>query len=206
MLIAEQLMLLCIDPAVGEFESARNHVDIDTLAAAALLFDLAEQKRLRFKADFIAIDTNLPISHPLLSAAIHALDGPGMHTDAAIDLLVARLGSIPRQLLESLFRRDVLHRVRASWWPWSPLRYPLRSLQARNEAIAQIQAATVSGDPSLRGSGLMLLADFAGRLTAALGGATHETAAMKLLDLVHVRDDDPIERRLLARIRSIMLN
>lgn len=206
MLIAEQLMLLCIDPATGEFETARNHVDIDTLAASALLLDLAEQKRLRFKADFVAIDTNLPISHPLLGAAIHALEGPGMQTDAAIDLLVARLGSIPRQLLESLFRRDVLHRVRASWWPWSPLRYPLRSLQARNEAVAQIQAATVSGNSSLRGFGLMLLADFAGRLTTAIGGATHEAAVMTLLDLGRVQDDDMIDRRLLARMRSILLN
>lgn len=206
MLIAEQLMLLCIDPAVGAFETARNHVDIDTLAAAALLLDLAEQKCLRFKADFVAIDTHLPISHPLLGAAIHALEGPGMRTDAAIDLLVSRLGSIPRQLLESLFRRDVLHRVRASWWPWSTLLYPLRSLQAHNEAIAQIQAATVSGNPSLRGFGLMLLADFAGRLTSALEGSPHATAAMKLLDLARVHDDDPIELRLLARVRSIMLN
>lgn len=205
MLIAEQLMLLCIDPAVGAFETSRNHVDIGTLAATAMILDLAEQNRLRINDDYLAIDASLPISHPQLAAATSALAGPPMLIETAIELLAARQARLPRLLLDSLFRRDVLHRTRASWWPWSPLRYPLRSLQARNEAIAQLRAATASPTPTLRGLGLLLLTDLAGHLASGLEGATHEAAAKKLLDLGNVRKEDTAELRLLARIRSILL-
>ncbi|MEO8010402.1 MAG: hypothetical protein ABI650_02030, partial [Dokdonella sp.] len=144
-------------------------------------------------------------SHPQLAAAMNVLAGPPIQIEAAIELLVARLAPLPRLLLDCLFRRDVLHRSRASWLPWSALRYPLRSLQARNEAIAQLHTATASSTPTLRGLGLLMLADFAGRVTCALEGADHEAAAMKLLDLGNVRHDDAIERQLLARIRSLLL-
>ena len=46
MLIAEQLMLLCVDPQRGEFDASIAHVDINSLAAAALILDLSEQRRL----------------------------------------------------------------------------------------------------------------------------------------------------------------
>ena len=67
MLIAEQLMLLCIDPQRGDFEVARAHADINSLAAAALLLDLAEQHRLRFKNGHIAVEASLPTTHPQLT-------------------------------------------------------------------------------------------------------------------------------------------
>lgn len=205
MLIAEQLMLLCIDPAAGAFEPSRNHVDMETLAAAAIILDLAEQGRLRINGEYLAIDTTLPLSHPQLAAATHALTGPPIQIEAAIELLAARLAHLPRQLLDSLFRRDVLHRTRAAWWPWSPLRYPLRSLQSRNEAIEQLRKATSSSVANLRGLGLLLLTDLAGRTASALEGATHEAAARKLLELGNVGENDAPAHRLIARIRTILL-
>lgn len=126
---------------------------MDALAAAGLLLDLYEQKRLRFNKQHVAVDGKLPTTHPQLEAAAHVLSGPtnGLPIAAAIDLMVARLHPLAIHLLESLFRRDVLHRVRSSWWPFSPYRFPLRSLQARNEAIQQLSVAVKAETPSVRG-------------------------------------------------------
>ncbi len=205
-LIAEQLMLLCIDPARGVIDTSRTHVDIEVLAAAALMLDLAEQKRLRFNADFVAIETDLPISHVQLTAAAQTLGEHGLRMDAALDLIVARMAPISRHLLDGLFRRDLLHRVRAAWWPGSGYRYPMRSLQARNEAITQLVAATRAGAHTLRGDGLLLLVDLAGCLAHVVDGAAHAAATAKLLDLAHIRDRENQDQRLLRSLRQTLLD
>src|SRR5690606_11802296 len=122
---------------------SRSHADIDTLAAAAIILDLHEQRRLRYQGGHVVIEDLLPTTQPQLAAAAQVLAGPvnGLTVAAAIDLLVARLDPISTHLLESLFRRDVLHQVRKSWWPWSKPRFPLRSIQARNEASAKLYFA-----------------------------------------------------------------
>lgn len=206
MLIAEQLMLLCLDPTSGRFEASRSHLDIDSLAAAALLLDLMENRRLRFNAGFVAIESHLPVSHMQLTAASHALAGHTLGVDAAIDLLVSRLPSIAAQLLESLFRRDLLHRVRAGWWPGSGKRYPLRSLQARNEAIARVAAAARAATPSVRGTGMLLLVEVGGRLASILDGATHEAATARMRELALVQESDSVEARFLASLRDNLLD
>jgi hypothetical protein len=207
-LIAEHLMLLCIDPQNGEFDTSRSHVDIDTLAAAALMLDLTEQHRLRFNVGYVAIQTSLPITHPQLAATARTLAGTGhgLLLDAAVDLLVSRLAPVSRHLLESLFRRDVLHRARTSWRPWSPLRYPLRSLQARNEAVTQLHKGASEKVASLRGLGLLVLTDFAGRLTANLAANAHETAALKLLELSSEPVGENAEHDMLVHLRRSLLN
>lgn len=205
-LIAEQLMLLSLDPTSGRFEASRSHLDIDSLAAAALLLDLMENRRLRFNAGFVAIETHLPVSHMQLTAASQALGGHTLRVDAAIDLLVSRLPSIATQLLESLVRRDLLHRVRGSWWPGSGKRYPMRSLQARNEAVARVAAAARATTPNLRGTGMLLLVEVAGRLPSIIDGATHEAATARLRELALVREGDAVEARLLASLRDTLLD
>ena len=133
----------------------------------------------------MVIETLLPTTHPQLAAATQILAGPvnGLTVPAAIDLLVARLNPLSTHLLESLFRRDVLHRVRESWWPWSKLHFPLRSIQARNEASAKLHHAATSSPNTLRELGLLILTDLAGMLAASLSGGAHESAAQKLMHL-----------------------
>lgn len=207
MLIAEQLMLLCIDPQRGEFDASLAHVDMNSLAAAALILDLAEQRRLRYKSGHVAVEALLPTTHPQLAHAAQVLAGPvnGLRMGAAIELLVSRLPQLSRHLLESLFRRDVLHRVRASWWPWSRIYFPLRSLQARNEAIAQLQNAAMTDKLSLRGLGLLVLTDFAGHLATCLSGDAHEAAAQRLLHLTREPVGDDAEHDMLVHLRRSLL-
>lgn len=208
MLIAEQLMLLCIDPQRGEFDTSLAHVDLNSLAAAALILDLAEQRRLRYRSGHVAIEALLPTTHPQLAHAAQVLAGPanGLRLGAAIELLVSRLSPISKHLLESLFRRDVLHRIRASWWPWSRVTFPLRSLQARNEAISVLHSAAYSGAVSLRGLGLLVLTDFAGQLASNLAGDAHDVAARKLLHLSTEPDGDDAEHDLLVHLRRSLLS
>lgn len=204
MLIAEQLVLLCINPQRGEFEPGRSHADMNALAAAALLLDFCEQKRLRFNKQHVAVDGKLPTTHPQLEAAAHVLGGPanGLPIAAAIDLLVSRLHPLATHLLESLFRRDVLHRVRSSWWPFSPYRFPLRSLQARNEAIQQLSTAAKAENPSTRGLGLLVLVDLAGQLAASLAGKEHEIAADRILHLSRTRSSGAADMELVFQLRQ----
>jgi hypothetical protein len=207
MLIAEQLMLLCIDPQRGDFEVARTHADINSLAAAALILDLAEQHRLRFKNGHIALEASLPTTHPQLAQAAQILSGPanGLPMSAAIELLVTRMHPVARHLLESLFRRDVVHRVRASWWPWSALHFPLRSLQVLNEARTQLHKAIEADKANLRGLGLLVLTDFAGQLAASLSGDAHEAAMQKLLHLAKEPVGQDAEHDMLVHLRRCLL-
>ena len=206
MLIAEQLMLLCIDPRRGDFEHSRLHADMNVLAAAAIILDLFEQRRLRYRAGHIVIESLLPTTHPQLAVAAQVLSGPanGLALTAAIELLVVRLNPVGRLLLESLFRRDVLHRVRKSWWPWSGLRFPLRSIQARNEAKAQLHKAATTNATSARELGLLVLTDLAGQLAASLSGDAHEAAAQKLMHLSAHTIVDPSAHELLVDLRGAL--
>ncbi len=208
MLIAEQLMLLCVDPKSGDYDGSRSRADENMLCAAALILDLFEQRRLRFQGRHLVIEPLLPTTHPQLAAAAQVLAGPvnGLPVSAAIELMVARLNPLGRRLLESLFRRDVLHRVRQSWLPWSKLHFPLRSIQARNEASKQLQNAAFADHGSLRGMGLMMLTDLAGQLDRNLVGDSHAVAMTKLLHLRGARVDGSIERGLLVDLREALMS
>lgn len=205
-LIAEQLVLLCIDSRTGALEIAHDRADIDHLAAAALVLDLAERRHLRYNAGYVALDADLPINHPQLVAAERVLAGfgSGLALEAAIELIEARITSLAEGLLESLFRRDVLHRQRSAWLPWAAKRYPLRSLQAHNEAIQEIRnAASLTPVSTLRALGLLILVEGAGRLAAVLDASGHERATRRL-DLIG-RNHTSGEQGLLAQLRRFVL-
>jgi hypothetical protein len=205
-LIAEELVLLCIDKRTGTFDLAGSRAELDTLVAAALLVDLTEQHRLRYSAGHVATVTNLPITHPQLSYAARIL-GKAEHPlllAAAIDLLVTRLNPISKNLMDRLHRRDVLHRNRASWWPWSEASYPLRSLQARNEAADQLNKGAVSKQTTLRGLALLVLTDAAGQLTNNLDGNAREIATLKLLELSSGADGENPSEEFLAELHRVL--
>lgn len=210
MLIAEQLMLLLLDPERGELDVRRDATDPDRLAAAAVLLDLAEQRNLGHRNGQVAFQSRFPSGHPLLKSIGEALGaaGPGLPIAAALDLIETRADPVARTLLDGLHRRDLLHRIRQpAWWPWAPWKYPLRSLQARNEALGMLRDGARRAP--LRETGLLLLVDSAGRLASLLDADAHTRATASLLALGHHREDTaPISaaESLLAALRSTLLD
>jgi hypothetical protein len=90
--------------------------------------------------------------------------------------------------------------------PWSKLLFPLRSLQARNEARSHLHKAAESSEVSLRGLGLLMLTDFAGQLAASLSGNAHEIAAQKLLHLASEPIGQDAEHDMLVHLRRSLLS
>lgn len=206
MLIAEQLMLLLLDPKSGELDVRHDATDPDRLAAAALLLDLAEQRNLSHRNGQVAFQRRFPSGHPLLGVAGEALGaaGPGLPIASALDLIETRVRPLARALLDGLHRRDVLHRLRRpAWWPWAALTYPLRSSQARNEALSVLRNGTTLAP--LRGDGLTLLVDSAGRLADFLEANAHARATDNLLALGHRRASEDADDALLGALRTVLL-
>lgn len=206
MLIAEQLILLLLDPEGGELDVRHDATDPDRLAAAALLLDFAEQRNLTHRNGHVAFNARFRSGHPLLAVTGDALGaaGPGLPLASALDLIETRTRPASRALLEGLHRRDLLHRQRRpAWWPWAPWKYPLRSLQARNEALAVLRDGEQR--TPLRERGLLLLIDCAGRLAGFLDAAAHARATAALLALGHQRDPNDASDALLGALRTTLL-
>lgn len=207
MLIAEQLMLLLLDPERGQLDVRYDATDPDRLGAAALLLDLGDQRNLAYRNGYITYHPRFPSGHPLLVTAGEALAaaGPGVPLGAALDLIETRTRPVARTLLEGLHRRDLLHRVRhRAWLPWATWRYPLRSSQARNEALAILRNG--SQRAPLREEGLLILVDCAGRLASFLDADAHTRATASLLALAHLRDSGDANASLLASLRATLLD
>jgi hypothetical protein len=208
-LIAEQLMLLLLDPERGELDVRSDATDPDRLAAAAILLDLAENRNLIHRNGQVAFHARFPPGHPLLFVAGDALRaaGPGLPLASALDLVETRTRPVARALLEGLHRRDLLHRLRRpAWWPWATWKYPLRSSQARNEALAVLRNDTKR--TPLRAQGLLLLIDGAGRLANFLDANAHARATTTLLALGHRREGETgsAPESLLGALRITLLD
>lgn len=205
MLTAERFVLLALDPESGRIALPRADTRADALCAAALLVDLLAQQRLTREHDGrLVVDATLPPSHALLGMAATAL-APLAPTSSseAIRQVERRLAPLARSLLEGLHRRDFLHRQR-NWhfWRTDSLRYPLRSLQARNDAASVLRQAS-DGAGGIAGIGLLVLADVAGLLTTHLDAGHHERATRRLLALNVVEPSDPLAG--IAAVRGALL-
>lgn len=205
MLIAEHFVLLALDPVSGRIAVAHRDTRVDIVCAAGLLIDLIVQRRLvAFAPGRLQVDASLPSSHALLNAAATALAAkPGANATNALRQVARRLAPLTDDLLEGLYRRDFLHRVH-DWrfWRSDALRYPLRSLQARNDASELLQQAC-DGDGGTAGLGLLVLADVAGVMTTHLDARQHERASRLLLGLNGVAFDEELGG--IALIRDALL-
>jgi len=204
MLITEHFFLIACDPASGLPAWPRRHQGAPILAAAALAMDLTLQGRLHLNGGLLHADISLPMSHPLLNDGARLLAAGDLPVTSALRLLAQRLDPLPQKVLDGLFRRDLLHRIqRRDWLLRKRARYPLRSMQARNEALQSLQAAAHGGD--LHGLGLLLLADLSGLLALHLRAQDHERATQRLLSLNAVAGSAPEAQRLFAEIRTALL-
>ena len=145
----------------------------------------------------------MPLPHPLLAEALHALAAHPLPPQAAMEL-VRRLHPLPEHVLEGLYRRDLVHRNESRRWLLrKQVRYPLRSVQARNEAVLSLrQAAHVDND--LHGLALLMLADITGLLPLHLDAREHEHASQRLLAMDREESPDEV-RATFAGIRTALL-
>jgi hypothetical protein len=204
MLIAEHFFLIACDPVTGVATLPRGQPDPSLLAAAALTLDLAQQERLHLDADRLRADTRLPLTHPLLNDALHVLGAAEQKVGTALRHIAQKLDPLPQKLLDGLFRRDLLHRIEnRDWLLRKRVRYPLRSMQARNEALQQLQMAAHGND--LHGLGLLVLADISGILAVHLKAQDHEAAARRVLALGNGAAHATDTQRLFATIRTALL-
>lgn len=206
MLIVEHFFLIACDPRAGLPTWPRRTQGAAQLAAAALLLDLATQGRLVLGPDQqLAADTRLPLTHPLLTAAIHAIAAHPVAPQAALEQIARKLNPLVEKVLDALFRRDLLHRNESRrWLLLRRVRYPLRSVQARNEAVASLKHAVQTDD--VHGLALLLLSDLSGLLPTLLDAREHEIANRRLLALNDAGAAPDQTHAILARVRAALLS
>jgi hypothetical protein len=177
MLIVEDFLLIMLDPQSGL--PLRANRDTQRTGAAALLLDLAEQRRLHVCDTGFQADASLPVTHPLLDQATQVLDTQAMSAPEALNILARKLSRIPERVLDGMVRRDILHRVgRRRWFGLRRWCYPLRSMQARNEALERLCHAAKGTDT--RGLALLLLLDTDGLLPLLLNTQEQASARQRL--------------------------
>lgn len=203
MLIVEHFMLLAIDPDTGLPARWSRAQTTGQLAAAALLLELSALHRVELSDGRLHADAAQPLSHQLLTEALRELAAQPVSVANALALIERRLHPLPQKVKDGLFHRDVLHRA-ASRLPWRHVRYPLRSAQARNEAIERLRQATRIHD-DLSGMALLMVADFNGLLPTYLDARKHDAATRLLLALNDVATQREPTRVLFAAVRSTLL-
>ncbi len=205
MLIAETLLLLGLDPRRGVLVLRRRGVNVQSLTAAALLADLIALDRLHAAADGgLVAESTMPAAHALLTEPLQQL-GTRSHAPAeALRRIAQGTRRLSQRVLDGLARRDLLHRVpNVRGLPALGVRYPLRSMQARQNAEHEAQAAAAA-PTTVRALALLQLLDTAGLLTAFLDAELHERAVRALLGIEPAAAQDTTLLAL-ARLRHALL-
>ncbi|MBS0557877.1 MAG: GPP34 family phosphoprotein [Proteobacteria bacterium] len=204
MLVAEHFFLIACDPRSGMLSWPRREQDAGELVAAAILVDLAANERIHLHDGRLRTDSQMPLNHPLLTGAMELLAGKSLTVAEGMDLIARSMAPLPSKILDALFRRDLVHRIEFRDWRLRKcLRYPLRSVQARNEALQLLQSAAHADDT--HGLALLLLADASGILPKHLNAHDHAPAVKRLLALNQVEAWAPQSRRVLAEVRQALL-
>jgi len=205
MLIVEHFFLIACDPRSGLPDWPRHTQAAGQLAAAAVLLDLAALHRLQLRGASLHADASVPLPHYLLSAALHHLGETPLPVASALERVERRLHPLLDKILDGLSRRDVLHRVeRRRWLFWRRVSYPLRSVQARNEASERLRLAVRDGD-DMHGLALLLLADISGLLPKHLNAREYEVATQRLLALNERNLEADETHALFACVRDALL-
>ena len=206
MLIAETLLLLGLDPKRGVLVVRRRGVSMQNLTAAALLAELIALDHLHATAaDGLVAESAMPAAHALLTETLQQLGTRGHAPADALQRVAQGIRRLPQRVLDGLARRDLLHRVpNVRGLAALGVRYPLRSMQARQSAEQAAQAAAAT-PTTVRALALLQLLDTAGLLTAFLDAELHERATRALLDIESAATQDA-GLQALARLRRALLD
>lgn len=204
MLIAERLLLIARDPVTGDALWPREQPSPDLIAAGAIAAELVTQGRLPLRDGLFSADTLIPTGHPLLKEALQDLRSERLDAGQLLRLIANRMDPLAKRLLDGLFRRDILHRaVERDWLLRKKIRYPVRSMQARNEAVEGL--ATAANADDLSGLALLFLAEVSGLLSISMRSHDLELAKRRVQTLNNVTSHSDQQLRGLANIRSALL-
>ena len=166
MILAEELVLLALDPYRG---AVARGIDVDRLrraAAAAILGELILHHRGNSGPDGLMLSDPLPDFHPLLAEASRII---GRHTrplalEDAIGRVANGIGGLIKRLLRSLVARDILHDQREAFFLH---RYPVRSMQALREVFGHVHAV-IAGQGTTQQVALAGFSDVGGVLAVRM--------------------------------------
>jgi Golgi phosphoprotein 3 (GPP34) len=161
MLIAEELLLLALDPDKGRVPSgSRDYLKIGL--SGALLAELAVEGRLVIAGKKLGIveppvDIATPIDDPLLARALALLTGElaGQSAKRTIKRVDKRLGGVWSILVDRLIDEGVIGREKRS--ALTATRHPVLDI-ARHAAIVANARAAASGDGPLSPRDAVILA------------------------------------------------
>jgi Golgi phosphoprotein 3 (GPP34) len=203
MLIAERLLLIACDPVTGDALWPREQPSPELIVAGAIAAELVAQGRLPLHDGLFHTDTQIPTGHPLLKEALHDLRSEKFDSGELLRVIANRMDPLVKRLLDGLFRRDILHRAVERDWLRKKVRYPVRSMQARNEALEALGTAAHSSD--LSGLALLFLADASGLLALSMRTQDYELAKQRIVTLNNVTSHTDQQLRGMANIRSALL-
>lgn len=197
MILGEDLLLMSLDVASGLPIAGLECVHSRQFLAACLLAELAVQKQVGWSPDGIRIFDDLPSYHPLLSETFASLrKGDCANPAEAIRQVARDIRDVRMRMLLSLISRDLVHESSGRrFWLFGPRRYPVRSTQARGEAIEHLEHAATGKTHSMRSLALLLLADTCNVPLRLLPDASAREAAARAETLMReVREELPHDR------------
>ncbi|HET7843460.1 MAG TPA: GPP34 family phosphoprotein [Xanthomonadales bacterium] len=167
MILAEQLVLLALEPETGKFARGLDRERLRLGAAASIVAEMALHKRLARAPEGMALSDAMPDFHPLLSeaTALLARVGRSFGADEAIARVASGISGLLDRLLHSLNARDILHDQREAFFFH---RYPVRSMQSLREVFAHVHAVESGNHPQPTHIALAAVADACGVIDVRL--------------------------------------
>ncbi len=163
MLLAEDLLILTIDPAGGLVGDGRHAGSRDAMSRA-ILIDLIVHGAVILEQGKLQVVDQLPQAHRLLTMAVRVLGNGRYPPAAAVARLRRRMWSVRSDLMEGFERLGIIHRLYAGLFGrFGRAHFALQSTQTRAERVAKLRRGCES--PSLEdlsSLGLAMLAESLG--------------------------------------------
>lgn len=191
MTLAEQLVMLALDPERGVFARGIDVGRLRRAIAAAVLFELALHGRVQGDEQGVTATTSLPDFNPQLDAAANRLIAAGGRVPLAdaVDMVRRTLGNSTKRLISALVARDILHHHRQAF---IFQRNPLRSMQSLREVFDALRTVTRGNAPSHTAIGLAVLADASGVLAARSTPEELSATRKRLAEIANAPHDDKL--------------
>jgi hypothetical protein len=167
MTLAEQLVLLALDPLRGKPAAGVVVSRLRRGTAAAILAELVLHHRLFAVGDRVAMADALPDYHPMLGEAgpLISRGGGPIAPGEAVRRVERGISDLVGRVRDSLVARDLIHHYRQAFFLHS---YPLRSQQALDEVFAALHRVIDRNQAQLPDLALAAIVDCCGVAAARL--------------------------------------